>query len=244
MAVQNQSGRGHVEICGEFAGPELAVAGTTAGPVNFFPFIMFGDGVNETDSGIVHLSGAGNGVRLTTTDEDNHYCKVGTTTMFDVALMAPLIIEARVNMQALTARRVFVGFSNLGDTTSAVEFEANAGTVTNTASNFVGFLFDSGATLSTSWLYGYNGGTTAALTTEQDTGKDPVAGEWDTMRVVINNDGAAEFYINGEYITKVNGAISTTTDISAYVGVGGTTTTVADCDLNYLYIKASRDWTR
>ena len=62
--------------------------------------------------------------------------------------------------------------------------------------------------------------------------------------MVINNDGAAEFYINGEYITKVNGAISTTTDISAYVGVGGTTTTVADCDLNYLYIKASRDWTR
>jgi len=243
--VVSQGSRGKIELFSDFAGPEHGVTTATAGPVNFPPFVLFGDGLNETDSGVVtQTTLLGGVIRLTTTNEDNHYCKVGCSPMLDVALMSPLVIEARVQMAALTTRRCFVGFSNLGDTTSAVEFEANSGTVTNTATSFVGFLFDSGATLSTSWLYGYNGGTTAALVTEQDTGKDPVAGEWDVLRVEVFDNGDTRFFINGEYITQIDGAVSTTTDLNAYVAAGGTGAAVATVDVDYLYISASRDWTR
>lgn len=248
VAVQSEFGRfigGPNGLFIDFTSEEVPVAGTVQSPIILGGgFKLIGEG-NNADDGLV-LQNALNGVgRLTTTDEDTEGMAVATEPAFDPANNGTLVMEARVSLPAQTARSVFVGFNDdVGDVVTEQVTGATA-TITYVTSDCVGFLFDSQLT-SKNWHMVYKGGTTTAITASGslDSGILPVNGEFDILRVEIDPNGTARWYINGKLEQTVAGAASTTVNLGVLCGVWATTTTVATLDVDYVACRANRHWDR
>lgn len=240
---------GKIEIFEDFVGAEVPIALTNAfGNINSLRVI--GDGLAETDSGIVGLDSDGvNGVaQFTTTNEDKHAIGVSTSTMFDVGNMGTIIAEARVRLPAIANREVFFGFSDVNTDTVSLEddvFHGNGTTITLTASDGAGFLFCSELTDSADWHGIYAGGTTTGETTSTNVDLDDiaVAGEFQILRLEIAENGTCRWYIDGELKQTKTGAVSTTVDLACQLIVEAKTTTALTMDVDYFYVSAARDFT-
>jgi len=213
------------------------------------PFRVFGDGVGEVDAGVYdpgsdELGGVG---RLKTTDETEHATCVGTYLNFDVGLMASIVLEARVQFNNLDTKEVFIGFA---DTVAAdLSFEddmiaAATTTLTLTASDLVGFYLSAELDDDEDWHAVYNGGSTAGETvsTNVDLDDDAVAGEWQVLRLELDPNGTARWYIDGVLLKTLAGAVSTTTDLGVVCGVEAKGAAIEEMDVDYLLVKAYRDW--
>jgi|TARA_Y100000310_G_C20396197_1_gene675221 hypothetical protein len=250
--------KGVIEIMEDFDGPEWIIAETAASG-NIGKFRVVGQGVADTDAGIVILEADGlNGVAQMTSPNasDNDAIALTTGTMFDVGLMGTIVAEARVRMADLATKEVFFGFSDLNTDTHSMEgvlIHGDTATITLTASDLVGFLFSSELT-DKDWHTVYNGGSTTGVTASGslDVGDNPVAGEWQILRVELDADGRARWYIDGVQVggttaaaqNGVAGAVSTTTDLACQLvleikGTGANET----IDVDYIYVRANRDWT-
>lgn len=242
----SQSEFGTIEGFNDFLSDEVAVAGTTAPPINLSGgFKLVGDGIADTDSGLV-LQSALNGVgRLTTTNEANHTCGVGTEMAFD-GQNGLVVFEARISLPAQTARRVFVGLTDAVIDAQVSAVTSSTTTHTLVASDLAGFVFDSGLT-SKNWHVVFNGGSTTGETdsTVYNTGKLPVNGEFDVLRVeAFLNTGLCRFYVNGDLVATISGAVSTTVNFGVTAYVAATTTTIATADLDYVAYRSHRHWDR
>ena len=129
-----QSGSRRIEIFEDFIGAEWIIANTAAsGAIGSLRVI--GDGVAETDSGAVNLESDGMSgvVQLTSTNEDKHGVYIATPLMFDAALMGTLVLEARIRVEAVANREIFVGFSDVNaDDLSLEDDLVHGGTATIT----------------------------------------------------------------------------------------------------------------
>ena len=245
-----QSGRGRMEIFEDFYGAEVPVANTnTTDKIGSFRVI--GQGLNETDAGVVSLETDGlSGVaQLTTTNEAEHTTGLATAKMFDVALMAPLIAEARIRFTDLDTKEFYFGFTDVNDDTAILEggnIHGTGTTVTLTASDLCGFHFSSEYTDDEDWHMVYNGGTTTGETTSSniDADDDAVAGEWQELRLVVNPNGTAEWWIDGVLQQTTAGAVSTTTDLALLCMVEAKGSATESVDVDYILIRANRDWTK
>ena len=240
---------GKIEIFEDFVGAEVPIALTNAYG-NIGSLRVIGDGLAETDSGIVGLDSDGvNGVaQFTTTNEDKHAIGVSTSTMLDVGNMGTIIAEARVRLPAIANREVFFGFSDVNTDTVSLEddvFHGNGTTITLTASDGAGFLFCSELTDSADWHGIYAGGTTTGETTSTNVDLDDIAGagEFQILRLEIAENGTCRWYIDGELKQTKTGAVSTTVDLACQLIVEAKTTTALTMDVDYFYVSAARDFT-
>jgi hypothetical protein len=201
--------------------------------------------VDETDAGIVPISKAGGWARLTGTNEDGAGAVLGTNIGFSPALNGTLVFETRLELQAQTARHTWVGFSSVKAIDTAEPLTATTVTITPVAGSYVGFFQDSQLTTAEFWYMAYNGGTATAPTTPITgiVGDAIVTAASQVLRVEIDSNGTARWFIDGVLRQTVAGACSTTTLLAAFVGTFGTTTTISDVDLNYVKFNANRDWT-
>jgi len=247
-----QSGDSRLVINEDFlGGTEVAVASTTAPPINWPPFLTFvGQGIADTDSGAVMLDSDGmNGVvQLTTTNEDVHCAGFQTPVMFDVALNGTIVMEVRCRQAALNTGEVFIGFSDVATDLAIIEGAICHGdtvTVTLTASDIVGFLMASDLTDNSDWHGVYNGGTTTGQTvsTSVDFDAGATAGEFQVRRLELFPNGTAEWWVDGVLEQTVTGAVSTSVDLCLNVLVETKTTAVKTLDVDYIKIWANRDWT-
>ena len=243
-----QSGYGKVCLFEDFTGANMpiaiAVAVDAAAGYHIGPYKVTGD-LADTDAGVVTVDKAGGWVRLTGTNEDNAGCTVGTNAIVSPALNGPFSCEARVEGQVLTARNYFVGFCDVNNGASALPPCTGATTtMTLTASDLVGFCFDSQLT-NGNWMCVYNGGSTTGATATGgiDSLIPLVAGESQVLRVEVDSDGTARWYIDGALAFTVAGAVSTTVLQGSLVGCFATTTTITDIDVDYLATEFNRDWT-
>jgi len=250
MTVNAQSGVGKIRLFEDFVGVELPVSLTNAFG-NIGDFRVIGDGVAENDSGVVGqesdgLSGVG---RLTVTDEDKHACGLGTALCLDVGKMGTIIVEARVRFADLDTKDAFIGLSDVNSDDISLEDDVISGattTLTLTASDLVGFYLCSELTDDEDWHAVYNGGSTTGETTSTsvDLDDDAVAGEFQILRLEVDNNGTARWYIDGVLKKTLEGACSTTTDMAAICVVGNkaNTSSTEDMDVDYLLVEANRDW--
>ena len=244
-----QGPKGQIEIFEDFVGEEVPVALTNAFG-NIGCLRVIGDGLAETDSGIVSLDSDGvNGVaQFTTTNEDKHAVGVSTAAMFDVGNMGTIVAEARVRLPALANREVFFGLSDVNTDTVSLEddvFHGNGTTITLTASDGAGFLFCSELTDATDWHMIYNGGTTTGETTSTNVDADDVAtaGEFQILRLEIAENGTCRWYIDGVLKQTKTGAVSTSVDMAVILVVEAKTTTALTMDVDYFYVRSARDFT-
>jgi len=247
-----QSGDSRLVINEDFlGGTEVAVASTTAPPINWPPFLTFvGQGIADTDSGAVMLDSDGmNGVvQLTTTNEDVHCAGFQTPVMFDVALNGTIVMEVRCRQAALNTGEVFIGFSDVATDLAIIEGAICHGdtvTVTLTASDIVGFLMASDLSDNSDWHGVYNGGTTTGETTSTDVDFDAgaTAGEYQVLRLELFPNGTVEWWVDGVLEQTVTGAVSTSVDLCMNVLVESKTTAVKTLDVDYIRVWANRDWT-
>ena len=247
-----QSGDSRLVINEDFlGGTEVAVASTTAPPINWPPFLTFvGQGIADTDSGAIILDSDGmNGVvQLTTNNEDVHCAGFKTPVMFDVALNGTIVLEVRARQAALKTGEVFIGFSDVATDLAIIEGAICHGdtvTVTLTASDIVGFLMASDLTDNSDWHGVYNGGTTTGETTSTSVDFDAgaTAGEYQVLRLELFPNGTVEWWVDGVLEQTVTGAVSTSVDLCLNVLVETKTTAVKTLDVDYIRIWANSDWT-
>ena len=250
MSISGQSGVGRIRLFEDFlGGPDVAVSNTDAiktSAGHAGPFSVYGS-LAETDCGITLVASKASGYgRIAGTDEDGYGLAIGTEVCLSPVLNGQIIVEARVEMAALTARNIFVGLIDTAadDIASPV---ACATTVITKAHESVGFLFASDLNASTTWHMPYLlAGTTTQTSTGVASSQVAVAAESDILRLVVNSDGSAEWWINGKLEQTVGAglAATTTTLMAAIIGTFGTVTTATSVDVDYFLVEANRDWTR
>lgn len=247
-----QAGPGKVRMWNDFCGPEIPVAtnvayGTTAGGCNYYlgDFSVKGE-LEQTDIGIVALGVVSGAVRVGEADGNGKGVALVSELVFSPTLQGPVILEARVQMQALTTRSIFVGFCGTIADDIAEPLTTSTTTHTLTAADLCGFVFDSQASASTAWHACYNGGTRTGETVSANTttGIIAVAGEWDILRVEMYADATAKYWINGVLESEVATAIDPDILQGAIVGAWATASVDSDIDVDYILVDANRDWTR
>jgi len=213
-------------------------------------FRIIGQGIAEADSGITVLEADGlNGVGvLTTTDEAEHTCGVCTAKMFDVTLNGTLVFECRVLFVDLDTKEFYFGLTDVNDDTTILEGGTIHGateTITLTASDLCGFFLSAELTEDEMWHMVYNGGTTTGETdsTDIESGIDAVSGEYNILKLEIDPNGTARWYVDGVLKQTVAGAVSLTTDLACMAMVETKAAEIQYAKLDYFGIKANRDWT-
>lgn len=246
-----ESGPGGIYIFDDFISEEIPIAGSLAS-TEFGPFRAVGQGIADNDSGIISLETDGlNGIAqlLSPNASDNDSTGLTTATMFDAGLMGTIVGELRVRFADLDTKELFFGFSDLNSDVHSLEgvlIHGASTTITLTASDLCGFLFSSELSDDEDWHMVYNGGTAAGETvsTAIDADADAIAGEFQVLRVEIDANGDARWFIDGDLKQSIAGAVSTSTDLAGQVvleekGTGSNETV----DLDYMMFKANRDWT-
>ncbi len=257
MSISGQAGVGKIRLFHDFCGPEIPVEcdlayAADAGGCHYRigDFTVRGD-VGETDVGIVDLEKSSGWVRIGYADANNKGIWVGSGLSFSPTLNGTLVVEARVEHRALTTKNAFIGFiGTLAD--DAVEIITNTTTTSTRVGNAVGFMFDSQVTINTvtatcCYHMPYMiSTTTSQVATAIASSQIIVAAEADILRVEIDPDGAARWYMNGKLEQSIGAALAADvgTLLAGGVGVWGTTTTDSDLDVDYLLVEANRDWTR
>jgi len=243
-----QSECGAIRLFNDFFGVDnyLSLTNDTASAGDFY---LGGESFEVATAGALGLqSDALSGVvELLTDTTDKDTIHIGTSVAFDVALMAPIVVEARVRFDALTARAAFIGLTSVLSLDEQMDdiLDYSAATTVALTATLSGFFLSSEFTDSADWHMVYYGGTTTGETTSSsiDADADAVAGEWQVLRLEVDNNGTARWYIDGVLKQTVAGAISTTTDLAVCCGVTANTSTAARMDVDYLLVTANRDWT-
>ena len=127
-----EAGPGKIRLFNDFAGPEQ-LESLTATSHYIGQFRVVGEGFADATVGIVGLESAGlNGViRIESGATDQDSTGLVTSKMFDVALMGPIVMEARVQFNTLDTKEFFFGLSDVNEDDVALETDilgATAGT--------------------------------------------------------------------------------------------------------------------
>ncbi len=214
-------------------------------------FHLYGQGTVELDSGAFVIPSALSGaVRLTTTNETEHCAAIGTTISIQPSLMGTIVMETRVQFNNTATKETFIGFSDTIDDVTIIEGEIMTGattTLTYTASDLIGFFQSADLSDADAWHMVNNGGsagTSSTVSTATETSDAIVAAEWDVLRLEIDTNGTARWYANGTLEKTLVGAVAPTVALGLICGVEAKGANVEELDVDYLLLKANRDWTR
>lgn len=143
-----------------------------------------------------------------------------------------LAIEARFKLSAITTCYVFFGFTDVTTLEGPIISAASADTITTTATDAVGVMFDTRMSTDNWWLVGVANNVDA---THQDSGYAPVADTYETWRIEVTAAGVATFFRNGVQVgTSMSGAVTPAADLTPTFAVSKTSVTAsmtADMDV-------------
>jgi len=181
----------------------------------------------QEDGAVLFASGTTDGYREGFTQALNWHASDG----------GPLIGEFRVKcVTAITHRALFIGFTDLVTVENPIERDTD--TYASNASDAVGFMYDTDATNETWYLCGVAADVDG---TAVNTGIVPVADTYQTLRVVVNITGDAEFFIDGQYVGAVADAVTSTTDLTPIMLIEQRSdTTNRYLNVDYVYIEKGR----
>lgn len=149
-----------------------------------------------------------------------------------------LVMQARVKISAITNISLFVGFTDqVGTLEAPINSAASANTITTTATDAVGFFFDTSMTDDYFWIAGVKADTDA---THANTNVAPVAATWVVLRVEVDASGNGRFFIDGAYVGAVVNATTATVALTPVVSCFTRTAASATVDVDYVYVKADR----
>ncbi len=249
-----QSGYGRIKLFNDFTGEEaqLNVAAQHASATGALwnlsgGFTIKGDALNDDVAGAPAVEDGLNGQILISSGNvaEGDAIYITTETCFKPSVNGTMVLETRLETAALTAKRLFAGFSGTVADAQSNICTGTTATLTLTESNICGFLYDSGLTTDIEWHFVHNGGSTTGVTDSLllNSGVAPVADTMNILRVEIDNNGTARWYIDGVLLKTLAGAVAPTAIFAGCVGAIATTTTTATAAVDYIAVEAERDWT-
>ncbi|MAH47122.1 hypothetical protein CMI37_14945 [Candidatus Pacearchaeota archaeon] len=240
-----ESGPGQIRLFNDFFGGEALA--TTLDAVNVGDFYVGGEGHEDADAGVATANLLSGAVAITSGNTDADTTFIGTGIAFDVALMAPIVLEARVQLPDLDTKEIFFGLTSILTQDEQLEdIVINAsGTTLTIPAELAGFYLSDELTDDEDWHGIHNGGsaTASTTTTSVDLNDDAVAGEWQVLRLEVAPNGTVRWYIDGVLLQTVVGAVSTTTNFAVCLAAAANTTEFAIVHCDYLLVEANRDWT-
>lgn len=198
---------------------------------------------SATGSAAILAGGIGGVLRITTGDAGTGLAadmEQLTTGLQWQASNGDLVFQTRIKLSAITTCYVFVGFTDLAASLEApIVSAASADTLTTTATDAVGFMFDTRMTTDNWWLVGVANDVDA---TAQNTGYAPVADDYETLRIEVNSSGAATFFRNGIQVgTRMSGAVTATTKLTPTINVSKTSVAASmTADIDYVHVACNR----
>lgn len=151
-----------------------------------------------------------------------------------------IVFEARVKVDDITNVGMFVGMTDaLNETTPNLPVGRSAATVTSTATDCVGFVFDTDST--TDKWFGIG------VKTDVDTAQigdtiAPVNDTYQRLRIEITAAGVASFFINGTaYGAATAAAVAPAVSLTPYIGLANRSGTAHAMTVDYIYVSSKRE---
>lgn len=217
--------------------PATALSDTTAALFNNNGLRAFGQGMTETDAGVIANSAGEGGVtlRMTTTDEVAHTIAIGG----EAGIMQPdqhqlLVVDVEMtNVSAITLRGMGVGFVGLAADAFDPPITCATTVATLVQDDLCLMHFNVGYTATDVWKVAYNKSDAAASMTAVSTGVTvAAAATYSRLRVEIAENGDARFFINkAEVATPVSIALDVDEECSPIFYIESTSTAVKSCDV-------------
>jgi hypothetical protein len=155
--------------------------------------------------------------------------------------------ECRVSFSQLAGVAANFGLSDtLATDAERLLHTVDSGTVADgglTVTNTAEFAFSSDATATDKWQYASeNAGTIGNSAAEEASASGPTANTFDILRIEIDADGTARYYLNGALETTRATAVATTSLLIPYIGIdsGTDAQTVTDLTIDYIYFSGAR----
>ncbi|KKM13516.1 hypothetical protein LCGC14_1715460 [marine sediment metagenome] len=241
-----EAGPGKIRLFNDFFGGNALA--NTLDASNMGDFYAGGESHETTSGGVAPASFLSGCVAITSDNTDADTVFIGTGIGFDVALNGPIICETRVQMPDVDTKEIFFGITSIltpDEQLQDILINSSATVVTLTA-DLAGFYFSDELTASaTDWHGVHAGGSTADGATAADItlGATVTAGEFQILRLEVDTNGTVRWLVDGDVKKTVVGAVSTTTDVAVCLAAAANTTQAAIIQVDYLLVKANRDWT-
>lgn len=146
-----------------------------------------------------------------------------------------LVFESTLKVDFPTSVVIFAGFT---DQNSALEmpFTMGAGDVlTANAANAVGWLFDTAADTDVWHLVGIDSGPSPPNEVLQAHSAGPPQGGYENLRVVLNNNGAAAWFLNGKKIgSTLTNAVDSNARLTPVVAVFSRSAVIRKVDIDLI----------
>ena len=157
------------------------------------------------------------------------------------------VFECRVSFDQLTGVSANFGLSDtLATDAERLLHTVDSGTVADgglTVTNTVELAFSSDATATDKWQYvSENAGTIGNSAAEEASASGPTADTFDILRIEVDADGTARYYLNGALETTRTTAVATTSLLIPYIAMdsGTDAQTVTDLTVDYIYFSGAR----
>ena len=189
--------------------------------------------LNATESGQLRMTSAATNVSFAA----DGICLVGSTQWLPTE--GRLVFEARMNLTNVGLVSAFIGFTDRPNALEMpIESAASADTITTTATDAVGFMFDTRMSTDNWWLVGVANDVDA---TTQNSALAPTGNLMVTLRVEVSTAGVATFYIDGTKIgTVMAAAVTPSVYLCPVFALRSVTTANRSLDIDYLYVQQRR----
>lgn len=131
-----------------------------------------------------------------------------------------LFMEARVKMSALTGGNIFIGFHDTkGTTTAEMPFTMSGTTLTDVATDAVGFFYDDAATSTNIGVAATKNNTEQSADLGSTYPASNLTDGYAIYRVEIDSSGHAKLFINGTFVYGFANAVTTSVKLTPCVTV-------------------------
>jgi hypothetical protein len=197
---------------------------------------------NTTTDAAILAGGIGGVLRLTSGD-------AGTGLAADLVQISSLLqwqasngglrFQIRLKVSLLANTYIFAGFTDTAALEAPIISAASGDTFTTTASDAVGFMYDTRMATDNWWLTGVAADVDATM---QNSGFAPVADTYETLAVEVSAAGRATFFRNGKQVgTQMSGAVTPATDLTpTFMVAKSSVTTSALLDVDYVNVSMAR----
>lgn len=178
----------------------------------------------------------GGAIRFSTDTDDNDFATLTGQLNWQVQAGWTYFVAKVKSNTAITVRAIEVGISDAVSETNGLAFSNHAvGGVTAVADDAVIFGYDTDASMTT---WAVNTVNAAGTPTATDTGVAPTL-TYQTFEIVVDADGNAWFYLDGDFVTLVETAIATTATVTAWVSLKSLSGAIKTIDADYVGISGT-----
>jgi hypothetical protein len=179
--------------------------------------------------------------------EDASVLSLKTVNRGALVSLGGTVFETRVSFDQITGTSWCFGLSDtVAQAAERNLYKVNSGTIADgglSLTNAICFAFDTDATATTTFQFcSENAGTIAGSAAEAAHTSGPVADTYNILRIEVDADGDARFYLDGTLVKSVTTAVATTSLLIPFIGGNSAddADVATDVTIDYILFEGNR----